>query len=123
MTGQPDGEQARHRIGAGGSAESREEEGAGLGMGGEDTTFEPEETPEALDDVELRREAAQASGIDGAVEPRELVPDDDRADEQEAPWEVLPDEDRGVDDLTESEADRLLPDPERPVPGGPADPL
>jgi hypothetical protein len=87
--------------------EQLNEEGAGLGMGKEATTFEPEETPEAVD----------------VVEPRELVPDDDRADEVEAPREVLPDDERGVEDSEEQESERLLPDDERPVLGGPADTL
>jgi hypothetical protein len=85
--------------------EQLNEEGAGLGLGGEATTFEPEETPEAVD----------------VVEPRELVPEDDRVDELEAPREVLPDDERDVDDTAEHESERLLPDDERPVPGGPDD--
>lgn len=55
------------------------------------------------------------------VDPRELVPDDDRADELATPHEVLPDDERDVDDTAEPEAERLLPDEQRPVPGGPAD--
>lgn len=41
MTGQPDGTT---------SPENLNEEGVGLGMGQGDSTFEPEETPEAVDD-------------------------------------------------------------------------
>ncbi|SOC54474.1 hypothetical protein [Ornithinimicrobium cerasi] len=41
MTGQPDGAT---------SPEDLNEEGVGLGMGEDDSTFEPEETPEAVDD-------------------------------------------------------------------------
>lgn len=62
----------------------------------------------------------QQDGYD-VVDPRELVPEDDRADELEAPHEVLPDDERDVDDAVESEDERLLPDEERPVPGGQAD--
>lgn len=103
------------------SDEQLDEEGVGMGMSEDPTTFEPEETPEAVDAPGERRSRAADAEVGDVVEPRELVPDDDRVDELEAPREVLPDDERGVDETTEQEADRLLPDEERPVPGGPAD--
>lgn len=123
MTGQPDRQHRPEDASDQRSEEVLNPEGAGLGAGGANTTFEPEETPEAVDDrQDARQEAAEASGLDGVVEPREMVPDDDRADEVEALRQVLPDDERGVDDAgAESESERLLPDPERLVPGGPAD--
>lgn len=103
------------------SDEQLNEEGAGMGMGEEPTTFEPEETPGTVDAPGGGRSGGAGAGLGDVVEPRELVPDDDRADELEVPREVLPDDERGVDETAEQESDRLLPDEERPVPGGPAD--
>lgn len=120
MTGQP--EHAHAGGGEHGSDERLSDEGVGMGMSEEGSTFEPEETPEAVDEPdEHGAGGAEGSATDTVVEPRELVPDDDRVDEAEAPREVLPDAERGVDDQVELESERLLPDDERPVPGGPAD--
>lgn len=47
-------------------------------------------------------------------DPRELVPEEERADEAETPRELLPDEDRALDD-DETETERLVPDEERRV--------
>ncbi len=123
MTGQPGGQDDREDARGQRPDEPLNPEGAGMGMGGDATTFEPEETPEAVDEPDGRQPAgAGASGLGDVVDPRELVPDDDRVDEVELPREVLPDAERGVDDGgPASESDRLLPDAERPVPGGPAD--
>lgn len=123
MSGQPenDGHQGGREHG---SADQLSDEGAGLGMSDEGTTFEPEETPEAVDEPEEGPQGGSAGGagaLDDVVQPRELVPDEDRADEAEMPRDVLPDDQRDVEDDVEQESERLLPDDERPVPGGPAD--
>lgn len=112
----------QHQGGSGqASADQLNDEGAGMGLGDEATTFEPEETPEAVDEPETGADAQDGPVIDDVVEPRELVPDEDRVDEVEMPHDVLPDDERDVEDDAEQESERLLPDEERPVPGGPAD--
>lgn len=121
MTGQSEGQ---HEGGSDhGSAERLSDEGVGMGMSDDGTTFEPEETPEVVDEPGEGSEegGGAASGVDDVVEPRELVPDEDRVDEVEMPRNVRPDAERDVADHVEHESERLLPDDERPVPGGPAD--
>lgn len=122
MSGQPGHQEAHEGGSERHSAEELSDQGAGLGMSGEGTTFEPEETPEAVDDPDSGTAGrGGAAGLEDVVQPRELVPDEDRADELEAPRDVLPDDQRDVDDDVEPESERLLPDDERPVPGGPDD--
>lgn len=59
----------------------------------------------------------------GAGEPdadmRELVPEEERADEAETAREVLPDEERALDE-DETQVERLVPDEERRVHEDPA---
>lgn len=95
MTGQPDGNQLS-------------QEGAGLGMGQEDNTFEPEEAPEAVDEpdagsdpdaaggtLSYEEEASASLEAMGEEASRELSYDDELFARQEAV--TTPDELREVD--------------------------
>ena len=121
MTGDAQGEHGHVGGSDDGAGEQLSGQGVGMGMSEEGTTFEPEETPEVVDEAPGQGGGADETGLDGPVEPRDLVPDEDRVDEVEMPHEVLPDDERDVHDDAEQEEERLLPDDERPVPGGPAD--
>jgi hypothetical protein len=96
------------------SPEELNEEGAGLGMGEDDNTFEPEEDPDAVDDpddhlgpggtLSYEEEASAALEAAGDEPPRQLTHDEEALVQELYP---VPDEQREVEVVEDDDDDVL----------------